>query len=90
MLSFGPSCAGTAADGETDCATFFAGQVGTAESDCTSGDGSGCVYTDGITADPDAAENCVVGFTLSAHLHNLNVQVRIVSLRLHLGGILLD
>ena len=90
VLSFGPSCAGTAADGETDCATFFAGQVGTAESDCTSGDGSGCVYTDGITADPDAAENCVVGFTLSAHLHNLNVQVRIVSLRLHLGGILLD
>ena len=75
-VRFGPSCSGTASDGVTDCRVFFANQAGTAESDCTGGDGSGCVYTNGIhTGDPQAAVNCIVGFTLSAYLHNINLQV---------------
>ena len=77
VVTFGPSCSGTAADGATDCRVFFANQAGTAEADCAGGDGSGCVYTNGIhTGDADAAENCIVGFTLSAYLHNINMQVR--------------
>ena len=76
VVTFGPSCTGTAADGVTDCRLFFANQAGTAESDCTAGDGSGCLYTNGILiGDPNAAENCIVGFTLSAYLHNINMQV---------------
>lgn len=76
VVRFGPSCTGTAADGTTDCGAFFATQAGTAESDCTGGDGSGCVYTNGIHAgDPDADDNCIIGFTLSTYLHNSNMQV---------------
>jgi hypothetical protein len=76
VVTLGPSCIGTAADGVTDCRLFFANQAGAAESDCTAGDGSGCVYTNGIhIGDPNAAENCIVGFTLSAYLHNVNMQV---------------
>ena len=37
------SCTGTATDG-TDCATRFEATLGSSESDCTGGDGTGCVY----------------------------------------------
>ena len=76
MLSFVPTCTGTAVDGQTNCAALFSAQAGTSESDCASGSGIDCVYTSGIaTNDPNAAENCVVGYTLSTYLHSLNMQV---------------